>query len=58
MIQATTTLLATPHRTEDVLRAVPAPMMQPVMVCVVDTGMPNADAVKTMIDPPRDALNP
>ena len=39
-------------------RAAPAPMMLPVMVCVVDTGMPSSDAVNTMIEPPVDAANP
>lgn len=58
MIHATTTLLATPQRTEEVRLAVPAPIMQPVIVCVVETGIPSAEAVKTMIDPPVDALNP
>ncbi len=58
MIHATTTLPATPQRTDEVRRAVPAPMMQPVMVCVVETGIPNADAVKTITEPPSDALKP
>ena len=40
-IQATTMLLATLQRTADTRRAAPTPMMQPVMVCVVDTGMPS-----------------
>lgn len=58
MIQAVMTLLATPHRTDDVRRAVPAPMMHPVIVCVVETGMPSSEAAKTMIEPPSEALNP
>ena len=39
MIQAVTIPLATPQRTADTFFAAPTPMMQPVMVCVVDTGM-------------------
>ena len=58
MTQAIITLPATPHRTADARRAVPAPMMQPVMVCVVDTGMPSSDALNNMIDPPAEALKP
>ena len=55
---ATTTFCATPQRTALARRAVPAPMMQPVMVCVVETGMPSSEALNRMIDPPSDALNP
>ena len=39
-IQATMMLLATPQRTAEVRRAAPTPTMAPVMVWVVDTGMP------------------
>ena len=38
-IQAMTMFPATPQRTADVPRVVPTPMMAPVMVWVVDTGM-------------------
>ena len=41
MIQAAITLRETPQRTTEARRAVPAPMMDPVMVWVVDTGMPS-----------------
>ena len=41
-IHAHTILPATPQRTAEVLRAAPTPTMAPVIVCVVDTGMPNA----------------
>lgn len=58
MTQAITTLLATPHRTADARRDTPAPMIEPVMVWVVDTGMPSVDAVNTTIDPAADALKP
>ena len=39
-IQATTTLLATFHRTAATLRAAPTPTIAPVIVWVVETGMP------------------
>ena len=39
-IHAITMLPATPQRTADEPRVVPTPMMAPVIVCVVDTGMP------------------
>ena len=39
-IQAMTMLPATPQRTADERCAAPTPMMAPVMVCVVETGMP------------------
>lgn len=58
MTHAVTTLRATPQRTAEARRAVPAPMIAPVMVCVVDTGIPSAEAVNRMIDPLSDALNP
>ena len=38
--------------------AAPAPMTQPVMVCVVDTGMPSHEAANTMIEPPAEAEKP
>ena len=42
-IQAHTTRPATPQRTADRRWMEPTPTMQPVMVCVVDTGMPLAE---------------
>ena len=56
MIQAITTLPATPQRTAEARLATPAPMIEPVMVCVVDTGMPMAEARKITIDPAVEAL--
>ena len=38
--------------------AEPTPTIAPVMVCVVDTGMPNADARKSVIAPPVSAQKP
>src|SRR3954454_19279764 len=46
-IQAHTTRPATPQRTADSRRAAPTPTMPPVMVCVVDTGMPCAEVKKS-----------
>ena len=39
-IQAQTMRPATPHLTADNLRVAPTPTIEPVMVCVVDTGVP------------------
>ncbi len=58
MTQAITTFCATPQRTADSRRATPAPMTAPVMVWVVDTGMPSALAPNSMIDPPVEAAKP
>ena len=58
MTQAVTTLRATPQRTAEARRATPAPMTQPVMVWVVDTGMPSALAVKIITDPPSRRAEP
>ena len=41
MTQAMTMPLATFQRTADTLRAAPTPMIAPVMVWVVETGMPS-----------------
>ena len=46
---AHTTLLATPHLTADSRWVVPTPTMAPVIVWVVDTGMP-ACAVKNNVE--------
>ena len=40
------------HRTADSLRVAPTPMMAPVMVCVVETGMPKPVAMNSVIAPP------
>jgi CHASE3 domain sensor protein len=58
MNQATITFCATPQRTAEARRAVPAPMIAPVIVCVVDTGMPSIEAPKITIEPAVDALKP
>ena len=56
--QATTMLLATLQRTDEGLRAAPTPMMQPVIVCVVDTGMPSSVAANSVMAPPVSAQKP
>src|ERR1700745_3473081 len=58
MIQAYTMLLATLQRTADNRFAAPTPTMQPVIVCVVETGMPSHVAVNSVIEPPVSAQKP
>ena len=58
MIQAMTMLLATPQRTAETRRAAPTPMMAPVMVWVVETGMPSQVATNSVIAPPVSAQKP
>ena len=43
---------ATPQRTAESLRVAPTPMIAPVMVWVVDTGIPSAVARNSVIAPP------
>ena len=57
-IHAITMLPATPQRTAEVLWAAPTPMMAPVMVCVVETGMPMNVAMNSVIAPPVSAAKP
>src|SRR5439155_4526582 len=49
---------ATPQRTAEGLRVAPTPTIAPVIVCVVDTGMPRWVAVKRLIAPAVSAQNP
>ena len=58
MIQASTMLCVTFQRTAETRRAAPTPMMQPVIVCVVETGMPRWVAANRVIAPPVSAQNP
>ena len=48
----------TPHRTADSLRALPAPTIAPVIVCVVETGMPSAVARERVPAPLVSAQKP
>ena len=56
--QAQTMLPATPQRTADIFRVDPTPTMAPVMVCVVDTGIPSIVARNRVIAPPVSAQKP
>ena len=57
-IHAQTMLPATPQRTAETRRVDPTPTIAPVIVCVVETGIPNALAMKSMIAPPTSAQKP
>ena len=57
-IQANTMLFATLQRTADTFRAAPTPMIAPVMVWVVETGMPSQVATNSVIAPPVSAQKP
>ena len=56
--QAHTIRLATPQRTAEIRFAAPTPVIAPVMVCVVLTGMPKWDATNSVIAPLVSAQNP
>jgi len=56
--QATTIWRATPHRIAESLVTAPTPMMAPVIVCVVETGIPSAVAAKSVMAPPVSAQKP
>ena len=58
MTQAMTMLPAMPQRTADNRRAAPTPIIAPVIVWVVDTGMPSHVAAKSVIAPPVSAQKP
>jgi hypothetical protein len=49
---------ATPHRTAVSCRTLPTPTMAPVMVCVVDTGMPRPVAMNSVAAPAVSAQKP
>src|SRR6185295_9989194 len=56
--QAITMSLATFQRTADVRRAAPTPTIAPVMVWVVETGMPKPVARNKVIEPAVSAHTP
>src|ERR1051326_7704155 len=58
MIHASTMLLATFHRTAEIFLAAPPPMMELVIVLVVDTGMPKWVAANRVNAPPVSAQKP
>jgi hypothetical protein len=51
-------LPATPQRTAESFFVAPTPTIAPVIVWVVDTGTPSADATNSVIAPPVSAQNP
>ena len=57
-IHAHTMFPATPHRTAETLFVAPTPTIAPVMVCVVETGMPKCVAKKSVKAPPVSAQTP
>ena len=57
-IHAQTMLPASPQRTAESLCAEPTPTMAPVMVWVVDTGMPASEAKVSVMAPPVSAQKP
>src|SRR5258708_12572022 len=57
-LHAQTLFPATPQRTAETLRVEPTPTIAPVMVCVVETGMPKALARNSVIAPPTSAQKP
>src|SRR3954452_8160383 len=57
-IHAQTMRPATPHLTAENRLAEPTPTIEPVMVCVVETGMPKLVAVNNVIEPAVSAQNP
>ena len=58
MTHAHTMRLASPHRTAERRLVAPTPTIAPVMVWVVDTGMPSRDAAKMTSAPPVSAEKP
>ena len=55
---AQTIFPATPQRTADIFLDAPTPTMAPVMVCVVDTGIPRPVARNSVMAPPVSAQKP
>lgn len=58
MSHAITIRPATLQRTAEVRLAAPTPTTQPVIVWVVDTGIPKAEAANNMTEPPAEAQKP
>src|ERR1700730_18482529 len=57
-IQAHNRLMVTPQRTADNLLVAPTPIMEPVIVCVVLTGMPNFSVRNKVSAPAVSAQTP
>ena len=58
MIHAQTRLMVTPQRTADTRLVKPTPIIEPVMVCVVETGIPKRSVSNRVIAPAVSALTP
>src|SRR5690606_14393534 len=57
-IQAQSSLMVTPQRTADTRLVAPTPMILPVMVCVVETGIPKNSDKYSVIAPEVSAATP
>src|SRR5690606_36585364 len=57
-IQAHRSLIVTPQRTADTRLVAPTPMILPVIVCVVETGIPKCSDTYKVIAPAVSALTP
>ena len=56
--QAQTMRLATPHLIPEILEVAPTPTIAPVIVCVVETGIPRCVAMNSVVAPAVSAQNP
>ena len=57
-IHAHNKLTVIPHLTAETLLVTPTPMIAPVMVCVVETGIPKCSEMKSVIAPAVSAATP
>ena len=57
-IQAHNRLTVTPQRTAESLFVAPTPMIEPVIVCVVLTGIPSFSVMNNVMAPAVSALTP
>lgn len=57
-IQAQIKLMVTPQRTAETLFTTPTPTIDPVMVCVVETGIPKCSVIPKVTAPAPSAATP
>src|SRR5690606_4677274 len=57
-IHAQSKLIVTPHLTADIRLVTPTPMIEPVIVCVVETGTPKCSVTYNEIAPAVSAATP
>src|SRR5690606_24692163 len=57
-IQAHKRLIVTPQRTADTRLTTPTPIIEPVIVCVVDTGIPKCSVIPKVAAPAVSAATP